>query len=103
MSRIRGPYVRFCERDEAKASPYSMSLYHLQFGVQNIGRERVVIEANHIARISQKLEKVDYIFSEDDKTKLNDEDVQFLVDCRRATTDTAVRIRRSEYLLDLMV
>ena len=24
MSRIRGPYVRFCERDEAKASPYSM-------------------------------------------------------------------------------
>jgi len=24
MSRIRGPYVRFCERDEAQASPYSM-------------------------------------------------------------------------------
>ena len=24
MSRIRGPYVRFCERDEAKASPYSI-------------------------------------------------------------------------------
>ena len=23
-SRIRGPYVRFCERDEAKASPYSI-------------------------------------------------------------------------------
>ena len=25
MSRIRGPYVRFCERDEAKASPYSIA------------------------------------------------------------------------------
>ncbi len=24
MSRIRDPYVRFCERDEANASPYSM-------------------------------------------------------------------------------
>jgi hypothetical protein len=26
MSRIRGPYVRLCERDEAKASPYSIGL-----------------------------------------------------------------------------
>ncbi len=24
MSRIRDPYVRFCERDEANASPYSI-------------------------------------------------------------------------------
>ena len=25
MSRIRGPYVRFCERDEVQTSPYSIS------------------------------------------------------------------------------
>ena len=80
-----------------------MSLYHLQYGVRNIERERTVIEDNHIARISQKLERVDYVFSEEDKNNLNEEDLQFLIDCRRATTDTPVRVRRSEYLLDLMV
>jgi len=80
-----------------------MSLCHLQFGVQNIDRNRTPIEDGQIARISQKLERVDYIFGEDDKSNLTPEDVQFLNDCRRATTDTAVRIRRSEYLIDLMV
>ncbi|PAJ72116.1 hypothetical protein CJF42_23000 [Pseudoalteromonas sp. NBT06-2] len=30
MSRIRGPYVRFCERDEAKTSPYSIIRMHLR-------------------------------------------------------------------------
>lgn len=80
-----------------------MSLYHQQYGVSNIPHQRAEIKDSDIPKISQKLERVDYIFSEDDKSKLNEADVQFLTDCRRATTDTAVRIRRSEYLLDLMV
>ena len=80
-----------------------MSLYHQQYGVRNIQKQRVEIHDNNIPKISQKLERVDYIFSEDNLENLNDQDIQFLTDCRRATTDTAVRIRRSEYLLDLMV
>lgn len=80
-----------------------MSLYHQQYGVSNIQNQRVEINDNDIPKISQKLERVDYIFSEESSDNLSAQDNQFLTDCRRATTDTAVRIRRSEYLLNLMV
>lgn len=79
-----------------------LSFYHLQYGVENIDRPSVEIEHKDYAKISQKLERVDYIFEEEDKDKLSREDKQFLEDCRRATTDAAVRIRRSEFLIDIM-
>lgn len=80
-----------------------ISLYHLKYGVSNINRSRFNFENKDLPRISQKLERVDYIFSEDDKDKLENDEKQFLEDSRRATTDTPVRIRRSEFLIDLMV
>ncbi|PKI00274.1 DUF262 domain-containing protein [Glaciecola sp. 33A] len=79
-----------------------MSLYHLQYGVANIDRLRQPIEKGELAKISQKLERIDYIFDEDNKDKLEQGDKQFLEDCRRATTDTPVRIRRSEFIIDVM-
>jgi hypothetical protein len=75
-----------------------MTLYHLEYGVENLTAHRVGLESIGYARVSQKLERIDYIFSEEDKSHLTSEDEQFLEDCRRATTDTAVRIRRSEFL-----
>lgn len=75
-----------------------MTLYHMEFGVENLVSDRVKIEVIGYARVSQKLERIDYIFAEEDKNVLTKEDKQFLEDCRRATTDTAVRIRRSEFL-----
>lgn len=79
-----------------------LSLYHLQYGVSNINRPRAPINNNDLAKISQKLEHIDYIFEEDDKNNLNVDEKKFLEDCRRATTDTPVRIRRSEFLIDVM-
>jgi hypothetical protein len=79
-----------------------MSLYHMEYGVDNLRANRIEIEDLGYARVSQKLERIDYIFSEEDKNLLTAEDKQFLEDCRRATTDTAVRIRRSEFLSKVM-
>jgi hypothetical protein len=75
-----------------------MTLYHLEYGVENLVANRTAVENIGYARASQNLERVDYIFAEEDKTRLSEEEKQFLEDCRRATTDTAVRIRRSEFL-----
>jgi hypothetical protein len=75
-----------------------MTLYHLEYGLDNLTRTRTKIEELGYARVSQKLEKIDYIFSEEDKNILAEDEKQFLEDCRRATTDTVVRIRRSEFL-----
>ncbi|MBB5210530.1 DUF262 domain-containing protein [Microbulbifer hydrolyticus] len=79
-----------------------VSIFHLEFGVSNIQAERISIEQVGYARASQNLERLDYIFEEEDKDRLSREERQFLEDCRRATTDTAVRIRRSEYIARLI-
>ncbi|MBL4781951.1 MAG: DUF262 domain-containing protein [Porticoccaceae bacterium] len=79
-----------------------LSLYHLQYGVSNILRPQNPIRANDLAKLSQKLERIDYVFEEDDKDNLDPDEKQFLEDCRRATTDMPVRIRRSEFLIDVM-
>jgi hypothetical protein len=75
-----------------------MTLYHLEYSVKNLTAIRTKVQGLGYARVSQKLERIDYIFSEEDKSRLLIEEKQFLEDCRRATTDTAVRIRRSEFL-----
>ena len=79
-----------------------MTLYHLEYGVENLEADPMRVEDLGFARVSQKLERVDYIFSEDDKNLLSIDERQFLEDCRRATTDTAVRIRRSEFLFKVI-
>ncbi len=79
-----------------------LALYHMKHGVKNVEREQRNIEEKDYPKISQKLERVDYIFDVEDKDILKKEEKQFLEDCRRATTDTPVRIRRSEFLIDLI-
>lgn len=80
-----------------------MTLTHMQFAVKNMRSERRNIEDIGYARVSQKLERIDSIFKEDDKSKLSDDERQFLEDCRRATTDTTVRVRRSEFIAKLIL
>ncbi len=79
-----------------------LSLYHLNFGVSNIDRPNKTILDDDIPRIAQHLERIDYIFNEDDKDNLHEQEIQFLEDCRRATTDMKIRIRRSEFLIDII-
>jgi hypothetical protein len=80
-----------------------MSIYHMEYGVENMFADRKSIEALGVARVATNLELIDWIFDEANKGRLSDEAVQFLEDSRRATTDTAVRIRRSEYIAKIMV
>jgi hypothetical protein len=80
-----------------------MTLFHMQYGIKNIDCDRKVIEKVEYVRVSQKLEKIDYIFEEENKDLLSKEESQFLDDCRRATTDAAVRIRRSEFIAKLIL
>lgn len=49
-----------------------------------------------------KLERVDELFAADDPGALSKQEQQFLTDSRRATTDEKVRLRRAEFLLNLM-
>ncbi|MCG6451547.1 DUF262 domain-containing protein [Vibrio parahaemolyticus] len=79
-----------------------LAIYHLKFGVKNIDRPRDFSLEDNLSRVAQRLEHIDYIFEETDKNNLSEADQQFLNDCRRATTDTSVRIRRSTFLIDLM-
>jgi hypothetical protein len=79
-----------------------MTIFHLEYGVTNLETPRVRVEDIGYAKVSQRLEKIDYIFEEEDKDRLGRDEKQFLEDCRRATTDTVVRIRRSEFIAKLI-
>lgn len=48
------------------------------------------------------LERVDEIFADTDHDDLSKDEIRFLQDSRRATTDEKVRIQRTEFLLKLM-
>ena len=78
------------------------AIYHRQYGLKDLDKPRVQLSASDYARIGSKLEVIETIFEEEDKTSLDEGERRFLEDSRRATTDTLVRKRRTEFLLDLM-
>lgn len=79
-----------------------MSLSHLLFGIVNLKSERVPIENENLFRVRGRLEQIEVLFEIEDVTNLDGESMQFLTDSRRATTDTKVRIRRSEHIVNLI-
>lgn len=77
-----------------------LTLYHLLYGLKDLPQPPQ-IDLSRIKRIENNLSHVDSLF--DDATEVNsEEDIQFINDCRRATTDKAVRIRRSLYLANII-
>lgn len=83
------------------------SLYHIQYGIPGIESAGVVIDPSNsvqIARISHSLERIGYIFQADDETKktFSNEELRFLEDSRRATTDASKRISRTKFIVDLI-
>lgn len=80
-----------------------VSIYHLLYGVENIKRPRFEIDEKMYPRLSARLERVDRMLDPKSEESFNQEsEITFLKDCRKATTDTAVRVRRSEFLIDVM-
>ncbi len=78
-------------------------IYHLMFGITGIERPSNGINENDYPKIFARLEKVNSIMETEDVKLLEANEIQFLEDTRRATTDTAVRKRRAEFLIDLIL
>jgi len=74
------------------------TIYHFQFGLKNMDIDRRMLKVSDYARISSVLEKIETVFTISDKNQLNKEERQFLEDSQRATTDAAVRIRRTKFI-----
>jgi hypothetical protein len=78
-------------------------IYHLKFGILGVNKPRLDIQKADFARIESRLQNINSIFVTEDPQQLNDSEKRFLEDSRRATTDTIVRQRRTNYLIDLIL
>lgn len=78
------------------------TIYHLKYGLTGIPATEISVSKNDYAKIAIRFEKIDSIFAVEDIKELTKEEVQFLQDCRRATTDGPVRVRRTQFLLSLL-
>lgn len=78
------------------------TLAHCLYGLPGCSepKKEVVGTAKESAR--NALERVEAIFEAGNFSSLTDAEQQFLQDCRRATTDEAVRERRTKFLLGLL-
>lgn len=77
-------------------------VYHAKFGITNLPTKSFDIAPNNFAKIAIALEKVDDVYATEDVKNLSTAEIEFLQDSRRATTDSAVRIRRTEFVLSLL-
>jgi hypothetical protein len=82
------------------------ALYHKRYGLPDFDKSKYPIvgpiKEAHFRRWETELGYVEGILAAEDVRELNKGAVQFLQDTRRATTDAPVRVRRTEFLLDLM-
>jgi hypothetical protein len=79
------------------------TLYHLRYGLAEMDKARFSINPADFPRIASRLDSINSIFAAENKAELNNEQLQFLEDSQRATTDRSVRKRRTEYLIDLIL
>ncbi len=77
------------------------AIFHLMFGLPQTDPPARTFGALNRSEVRFRLDRVDTVFSTEDASKLRPEDRQFLDDSRRATTDAAVRERRTFYLVEL--
>jgi hypothetical protein len=78
------------------------TFYHVKYGIPGMAASIDTLTHENYARIAMQLEQVETIFATEDITELSREEMKFLEDCRRATTDGPVRLRRTEFLLSLL-
>lgn len=76
------------------------SMYHLKYGLKNIDLEKKRMDVKDFPKLRTALENIETIFTIEDKKQLERDESQFLEDSQRATTDTAVRIRRTKFIIE---
>lgn len=77
-------------------------VYHATVGITNLAPAKTQITPANLAKVAIALEKVDNVYAVEDIKNLSKSEIEFLQDSRRATTDSAVRIRRTEFVLSLL-
>jgi Protein of unknown function DUF262 len=76
---------------------------HATFGIPSLGATEVKLDTEAAIEIARNgLDRVGELFAAEDPAVLARSETQFLADSRRATTDEAVRQRRTNFLLGLM-
>lgn len=79
-----------------------LSIYHMKYGIENLDHNYKVFDVNKMSKYQNSLDSIEEIFKVEDKLTLEREQLGFLTDSQRATTDAAVRVRRSNYILKIM-
>lgn len=81
------------------------AVFHGLFGLKDFNQPRANLAKSSYSRIRSSLEEVDEVFglAETDQKKLLPDQVQFVEDSRRATTDTSRRIRRTIFINNLLL
>lgn len=77
------------------------TIYHLQFGLKRMPRPAGQLSNLNLEQVRSRLDHIEEVFAIDEISELSREDQEFLNDSRRATTDAAVRERRTKYLVKL--
>lgn len=75
---------------------------HCVYGLPILDAPRKELGGRGIETARNGLDRVEELFEAKDLAALSRDEQQFLQDCRRATTDEAVRQRRTKYLLNLI-
>ena len=78
------------------------SFYHSMFNIKNLERESKAITKNRFELVKTTLSGLNEIFDVFPGPQITSAEAQFLEDSRRATTDTKVRIRRSQFIVDIL-
>lgn len=78
------------------------SIYNTKFGLKDTLIEQKEIELNKYERTKIALTELNVLFGTVPFQNMSVPQVQFLEDSRRATTDTKVRVRRTEFILNII-
>lgn len=79
------------------------TIAHCLFKLPDLSSEQISLEKDSSIETARNgLDRVGEIFEEKNLSSLNDDEKQFMEDCRRATTDEKIRERRTKFLLGLM-
>lgn len=78
------------------------AFYHVLFGLPELDTPRDPTILDNHSRARASLERVEGLFDPQEDVEHSEADIKFLDDSRRATTDASVRIRRTEYLVNLI-
>ena len=78
------------------------SFFHTNFGLKDLKKEQKKIEKNKFERTKNVLTELNVLFDTIPFKGMTVGQIQFLEDSRRATTDTKIRVRRTEFIVDII-